>query len=557
MSIKIRNPQTKVHVSNMKNTVLSLVFLSFNYLNAFVNGNFDSDDSAWTIWIVGGEVEVDLDYTENGPSGGSDEALRILASNWGNGGVYQALNLEENNVYELSGLFKGVGCDQNWVEISILDYEPQQGEDVGVSDIIIEQHFWHCGASASWDWDTDFANSCGSNAYMPGSPPGVFTVPETGVYYLLIKAGGVVSDVMFDNLNLEVIDDDPPDTAWVLVWSDEFDSPEIDESKWNYDIGTGDWGWGNNEQQYYTSNSNNSFIEDGKLIIQTLLQNYGGANYTSARMVTRDQGDWTYGRIEVRAKLPGGVGTWPAIWMLPTDWVYGGWPYSGEIDIMEHVGFEPNMIHGTAHSEVYNWWNGIPPPGGSIYVNGATSGFHDYTLEWDEDYLKWYVDDVHYFTYANDQDGNYATWPFDQRFHLLLNIAIGGTWGGQQGIDDSIFPARMEVDYVRVYEASSELSSQLETIPNTYNLHYNYPNPFNPATTLCYFLPEQTHVTLTVYDLMGREINRLVNTTQDAGYKTIPWDGTDSYGRPVSAGLYLYQIRTSNHTSVGKMALLK
>ena len=115
----------------------------------------------------------------------------------------------------------------------------------------------------------------------------------------------------------------------------------------------------------------------------------------------------------------------------------------------------------------------------------------------------------------------------------------------------------MEVDYVRVYEASSELSSQLETIPNTYNLHYNYPNPFNPITTLCYFLPEQTHVTLTVYDLMGREINRLVNTTQDAGYKTIPWDGTDSYGRPVSAGLYLYQIRTSNHTSVGKMALLK
>ncbi|MEC9376950.1 MAG: family 16 glycosylhydrolase, partial [Candidatus Neomarinimicrobiota bacterium] len=512
---------------------------------------------AWTIWIVDGEVEVDLDYTENGPSGGSGEALRILASNWGNGGVYQALNLEENNVYELSGLFKGVGCDQNWVEISILDYEPQQGVDVGVSDIIIEQHFWHCGASASWNWDTDFAGSCGSNAYMPGSPPGVFTVPGTGVYYLLIKAGGVVSDVTFDNLNLEVIDDNPPDTAWVLVWSDEFDSSDIDMSKWSYDIGTGDWGWGNNEQQYYTSNSNNSFIEDGKLIIQALLQNYGGANYTSARMVTRDQGDWTYGRIEVRAKLPGGVGTWPAIWMLPTDWVYGGWPYSGEIDIMEHVGFEPNVIHGTAHSEVYNWWNGIPPPGGSIYVNGAISSFHDYTLEWDEDYLKWYVDDVHYFTYVNDQDGNYATWPFDQRFHLLLNIAIGGTWGGQQGIDDSIFPVRMEVDYVRVYEASSELSSQLETIPNTYNLHYNYPNPFNPATTLCYFLPEQTQVTLTVYDLMGKEIIQLVDAIQNVGNKTVQWDGTDSFGRPVSAGLYLYQIRMRNHTSMGKMALLK
>jgi beta-glucanase (GH16 family) len=117
-------------------------------------------------------------------------------------------------------------------------------------------------------------------------------------------------------------------------------------------------------------------------------------------MVTRYQGDWTYGRIEVRAKLPGGVGTWPAIWMLPTDWVYGGWPSSGEIDIMEHVGFNPNVIHGTAHTEAYNWWNGSPPPEGTIYLNGATSSFHDYALEWDKDYLKWYVDDVLYFTYA-------------------------------------------------------------------------------------------------------------------------------------------------------------
>ena len=210
--------------------------------------------------------------------------------------------------------------------------------------------------------------------------------------------------------------------GWVLVWSDEFSGPEIDETKWGYDIGTGDWGWGNGESQYYTNNSNNSFIENGHLVIQALLQNYGGANYTSARMVTRNQGDWTYGRIEVRAKLPGGVGTWPAIWMLPTDWVYGGWPYSGEIDIMEHVGFDPNVIHGTAHTETYNWWNGVPPPEGTIYLNGATSNFHDYSLEWDEDYLRWYVDDIHYFTYTNDQTGNYATWPFDQRFHLLLNI---------------------------------------------------------------------------------------------------------------------------------------
>jgi len=287
------------------------------------------------------------------------------------------------------------------------------------------------------------------------------------------------------------------DDGWVLVWSDEFIAPEIDESKWSYDIGTGDWGWGNGEAQYYTNNANNSFIENGNLVIQALLQNYGGANYTSARMVTKNQGDWKYGRIEVRAKLPGGVGTWPAIWMLPTDWVYGGWPYSGEIDIMEHVGFDPNVIHGTAHTEVYNWWNGVPPPEGTIYINSATSSFHDYTLEWDEDYLKWYVDDVHYFTYENDQGGNYATWPFDQRFHLLLNIAIGGTWGGQQGIDDSIFPVRLEVDYVRVYQPVETVSVTVDHSEdwNLVGLPANVVDSSLPAV-----YPEGTGGTLYSYD---------------------------------------------------------
>jgi len=246
----------------------------------------------------------------------------------------------------------------------------------------------------------------------------------------------------------EVSDGNP---YWQLVWSDEFNTDYIDPSKWGYDIGTGDWGWGNNEDQYYTNNSNNSFIEDGKLIIKAMLQNYGGANYTSARMVTRYHADWKYGKIIVRAKLPAGVGTWPAIWMLPTDWAYGGWPSSGEIDIMEHVGHDPNVIHGSAHTETYNWQNN-GQMGGTIYVNGTNANFHNYILEWDEDYLKWYVDDVHYATFTNDQQGNYVTWPFDQNFHLILNIAIGGLWGGQQGIDDSIFPVQMEVEYVRVYE---------------------------------------------------------------------------------------------------------
>ncbi len=237
---------------------------------------------------------------------------------------------------------------------------------------------------------------------------------------------------------------------WILVWSDEFDAPDIDMTKWSYEVGTGNWGWGNGEAQYYTDNSNNSFIEDGKLIIKAIRQSYSGSDYTSARMVTKNKGDWTYGRIEVRAKLPAGTGTWPAIWMMPTDSEYGGWPDSGEIDIMEHVGFDPGAIHATCHNDTYNWYDGIPPPGGELNVNDFDENFHTYTLEWTESSLKWFVDETLYYTYSNTS--SWSTWPYNYDFFIILNIAIGGTWGGQQGIDDGIFPVQMEVEYVRVYQ---------------------------------------------------------------------------------------------------------
>jgi len=245
------------------------------------------------------------------------------------------------------------------------------------------------------------------------------------------------------------------DSDWMLVWSDEFDETDIDMTKWSYEVGTGNWGWGNGEAQYYTDNSNNSFIEDGKLIIKAIRQSYSGSDYTSARMVTKNKGDWTYGRIEVRAKLPAGTGTWPAIWMMPTDSEYGGWPDSGEIDIMEHVGFDPGAIHATAHNDTYNWYDGIPPSGGTLNINDFDENFHTYTLEWTEGSLRWFVDETLYYTYSNNSQG-WSTWPYDHDFFMILNIAIGGTWGGQQGIDDSIFPVQMEVEYVRVYQVGSD-----------------------------------------------------------------------------------------------------
>ena len=174
-----------------------------------------------------------------------------------------------------------------------------------------------------------------------------------------------------------------------------------------------------------------------------------GKEYTSARLITKDKGDWLYGRFEIRAKLPTGRGTWPAIWMLPTDWEYGGWPNSGEIDIMENVGYDPDTILATAHTQKYNHMIGTQTSG-KLYVPLSYKDFHVYSLEWDENEWRGYIDNVHYYTHKNEKAG-FGGWPFDKRFHLLLNLAIGGGWGGKQGIDDTLFPHKFEIDYVRVY----------------------------------------------------------------------------------------------------------
>ncbi|GAA4848336.1 family 16 glycosylhydrolase [Algivirga pacifica] len=240
--------------------------------------------------------------------------------------------------------------------------------------------------------------------------------------------------------------------CYELVWSDEFEGSGLPNAeKWSYDVGG--HGWGNDELQYYTdARTKNARLQNGKLVIEAHNEGFGGKQYTSARLVSKGKGDWLYGKVVVRAKLPTGVGTWPAIWMLPTDWEYGGWPSSGEIDIMEHVGYDPGVVHGTVHTEAYHHSIGTQK-GQKIEVPDFSTAFHDYTLEWTEDQIRIYVDDQQYFTF--DQHGTYKEWPFDKRFHLLLNIAVGGFWGGIEGVDPSAFPVRMEVDYVRVYQQTA------------------------------------------------------------------------------------------------------
>lgn len=238
-----------------------------------------------------------------------------------------------------------------------------------------------------------------------------------------------------------------------LVWSDEFDYEGLpDESKWDYDVGG--HGWGNNELQYYTG-GDNVYVKDGNLVIEARKEEYEGRSYTSARLISKGKGDWLYGKIEVRAKLPSGIGTWPAIWMLPTDWEYGGWPASGEIDIMEHVGYDQDNVLASVHTQSY-YFKKNTQKSASKRIDGACEDFHIYSVEWLPDKILAFIDGELYLTFDPNtykESPTYKEWPFDKRFHLLMNIAIGGSWGGVHGVDDNIFPVSMTVDYVRVYQS--------------------------------------------------------------------------------------------------------
>jgi beta-glucanase (GH16 family) len=260
-------------------------------------------------------------------------------------------------------------------------------------------------------------------------------------------------------------------SPWALLWSDEFNKDgAVDADKWNIET------WParkvNNEDQTYTTRAKNLRIKDGLLVIEAHKEDYAGAKYSSARVNSAGKMDILYGKLEVRARLPKGQGTWPAIWMMPTDpfryatncgpskvdWQGNGacdaWPNSGEIDIMEHVGYDPNIVHGTVHTKDYVWvhWSQRK---GSIKLDNVHENFYRYGLEWTPDSLTTTVNDIPYFTYYRDSD-DWASWPFNHPFHMILNLAIGGDWGRAGGpIDDSAFPLRLEIDYVRAYRATA------------------------------------------------------------------------------------------------------
>lgn len=239
--------------------------------------------------------------------------------------------------------------------------------------------------------------------------------------------------------------------AWKLVFFDEFDyQGPPDTKKWSYDKGC--TGWGNREDQCYTKRLENARVEEGKLILEARRDGSGRDQYTSARLKTKDKAQWTYGRVEVCAKLPSGRGIWPAIWMLPVKWNYGKsyWPDSGEIDIMEYVGYASGQVHGSVHTFQHNFRKGNPETQ-KVTVFDAEQAFHVYAIEWSAKRIDFFVDGQKYFS-VFQRKNNWRYWPFNKDFYLLLNVAVGGSWGGRHGVDSSIFPQRMEVDYVRVYQ---------------------------------------------------------------------------------------------------------
>ena len=251
----------------------------------------------------------------------------------------------------------------------------------------------------------------------------------------------------------------PPPAEWTLVWSDEFTGAAgsaVDPTKWVAE--TGGNGWGNQEREYYTAGTANASLDgDGKLVITAKAEPpnspltcwYGACRYTSARLITKSKFETTYGRFEARIQIPRGQGIWPAFWMLGANIDDVGWPQCGEIDIMENIGREPNIVHGTAHGPGYSGGNGLS--GSYSLSSDFADGFHVFVVEWSATEIRWFVDGKEYKGVSLSGIPTGGRWVFDHPFFLILNVAVGGVWPGNPD-GTTVFPQQMLVDYVRVFK---------------------------------------------------------------------------------------------------------
>ncbi|GEM_PF-1620636 len=311
--------------------------------------------------------------------------------------------------------------------------------------------------------------------------------------------------------------------GWKVIWADEFNDPTINTTKWSLMNEAANV---NSELEYYSNSAKNAFIDSGSLVLRAIKENVGGRNYSSAKLITRMKGDWLYGRIEVRARLNQGKGMWPAIWMMPTDNAYGGWPSSGEMDIMELLGHQPAKVYGTVH------WNsgGHQQSGSSKTLTTGTfaDDYHVFGYEWEAGAQRWYIDDALYFSTTKGQ-------PFDKRFYLILNVAVGGGWPGNPD-NTTLFPNDMAVDYVRVYQKSATPTLDPARATADFTL---------ASTTFqdeAMFANGPASGELTLRDVSGKVLERRAMAPGE----------TRGFGGSLPKGVYLYEMKTRSGKGDGE-----
>ena len=439
------------------------------------NPGFESDPVGQTTTIPGWQLYGSNDYGETSAAlahSGTNyfKVYQAFTGSVNYDGIYQDTISGPGAVYAADGwaytLASDVLAGQNvaWIEVTFRD------ANANILSLyrsaLITTNAIATGAFPTSRW-TDLAVT---NQYNPVSNQLTNTVAQLVapngtifVRYQLVFEGDAHNSggsVYFDDLNLTQTGGSPYGNM-NIVWSDEFNGTAINTNIWTYDLGSG--GWGNNEKEYYTSRTNNAYVAGGLLHLVAQAETYGGSSYTSARMKSQGLFSWKYGRVEWRAQLPAGLGFWPALWMMGTNFPSIGWPECGEIDVVENQGSNPLMDQGSIHSgtnynttynatAIYNFTDG-----------GATTNFHIYALDWTTNAILWYVDGHLYETqtYWWSSTGYAYPFPFNQPFFLLMNLAIGGDYLGDPSISainaGTVFPGQVLVDYVRIYTVTSPL----------------------------------------------------------------------------------------------------
>ena len=287
---------------------------------------------------------------------------------------------------------------------------------------------------------------------------------QTSLVFTLFLSSLLLGCSQDDSGKVEEYKNEETSRKWILKWSEEFNYEGVpDSSIWSMEEGFRR----NREEQYYTSNIENAEVKDGHLVIKAIKESIPNASYdaddtlwkkswktgeyTSASIHTRGKFEATYGRFEVSAKLPSGRGVWPAIWLLGSNVTQVGWPDCGELDIMEFVGWDPGKVHANVHTKAFNHAIGTNK-GDSIMIENFDTEFHTYAMDWYKDSIEFFVDDQSYFTFNKVASDSFEVWPYDKPQYVILNLAIGGMWGGRHGIDSTIFPQEYLIDYVRYYE---------------------------------------------------------------------------------------------------------